>query len=63
MWKWLEIEAPPQDRRRKPPDGPKRGVSIVQCCNDPQVRGGKCENCGTWIDNDQTDLPQGDNEG
>lgn len=22
----------------------------LNCCLDPHVRGGKCENCGTWID-------------
>lgn len=32
------------------------------CCADPKVRGGRCENCGTWTETG-SDLPQQDNEG
>lgn len=21
---------------------------IVSCCNDPKLRGGRCDNCGQW---------------
>lgn len=34
----------------------------ISCCRDPQVRGGKCINCETWIE-DRVNLHQGDNEG
>lgn len=61
MYKWMEIEPPPPPSL-EPPKKEDRGVAIIRCCNDPQVRGGRCENCGTWID-DEPDLPQGDNEG
>lgn len=23
---------------------------VKSCCRDPKVRGGRCVNCGTWID-------------
>lgn len=26
---------------------------IWRCCADPEVRGGKCDNCGTWIQDAQ----------
>mgnify|MGYP000517409910 CR=1 FL=1 len=29
------------------------GVEVVDCCKEPKVLGGKCENCGTWSD----DIP------
>lgn len=32
------------------------------CCADPRVLGGRCDNCGEWIESG-SDLPQGDNEG
>lgn len=32
------------------------------CCRDPEVRGGRCSNCGTYV-SDEAGLPQGDNEG
>jgi hypothetical protein len=25
------------------------GPTLISCCRDPKVRGGRCENCGTWI--------------
>ena len=37
-------------------------VEVVRCCADPQVRGGRCENCGEWMESG-ADMPQGDNEG
>lgn len=27
-------------------------LTIKKCCLDPMVRGGKCYNCGQWIDDD-----------
>ena len=42
---------------------------VVQCCRDPQVRGGKCLNCDQWIEdldalvNADTEPPsQADNQ-
>jgi len=26
------------------------GGEGVRCCADPHVRGGRCENCGEWIE-------------
>lgn len=25
-------------------------TEVVRCCADPKVRGGRCDNCGTWIE-------------
>lgn len=23
---------------------------VLRCCPDPEVRGGRCESCGTWVE-------------
>lgn len=30
----------------------------LSCCRDPQVRGGKCENCDTWVSDDEPQAQQ-----
>lgn len=32
------------------------------CCSDPCIRGGRCDNCDTWV-SDNHNISQGDNEG
>lgn len=30
------------------------------CCVDPRILGGRCDNCGTWIDQDPADVAAAD---
>lgn len=47
---------------REKAEAARAELKAPACCADPEVRGGRCSNCGTWV-SDGSEMPQGDNEG